>query len=86
MTERMTLFENDNIFGKETKVLVLFEESLGLLASRPACHDIPWDDDGALGLLAFGLCDGLETGDALCLVLEKRLVGGEADVVTALRC
>jgi len=70
----------------ETKVLVFLEESFGFLSSRPACHDIPWDGDGALGLVALGLCDGLETSDALCLVLEKRLVGGEADVVAALWC
>lgn len=66
-------------------MVVLSEEGFRLTASRTAGHHIPGDHDRTLGLSKLGLGDGLETSDALRLVLEEGFVRGEADVVATLR-
>lgn len=81
----VTLFENDDVLRVEAKVVVFSEEGFRLAASRTTSHHVPGDHDGTLGLSKLCLGDGLETSDALCLVLEEGCVRGEADVVTAFR-
>ena len=79
-----TLLKEDDVRGVEPEEVVPLEERLRLAPRRAARHHVPRDDRLAR-VAAHGLRGHLlQARDALRLVLEERLVRGEADVVAAL--
>jgi hypothetical protein len=81
----MTLLEDSDVLGVETKERVALEKLFGVLPGRSAGHDVPRHDNGSLGFAMLALSNLLKASDPLRLQLEERLVGRKPDVVTALR-
>jgi hypothetical protein len=81
----LTLLKNNDVLRIQSEILIVGEEIFRLLARWTTGHNIPGDDDRTLGLSELRLGNGLETSDALSLVLEERLVRWKANVVTAFR-
>lgn len=74
MKDVLTLFEKDDIFLLEAKVVVGFKEFHGRAVGRARGHDVPRDDAvlELAGLLVLTR-NVLETQDAFSLELEERL-------------